>query len=75
MTLTVTDDWGNDFVVENVLDYNYIDVDLVQDLAENHWERLTAEQLKEVARRCKNKERLPDIDDLEWLIQDVMEGK
>ena len=75
MTLTVTDDYGNDFVVENVLDYNYIDVDLVQDLAETHGGRLTAEQLKEVARRCKNKERLPDIDDLEWLIQDVMEGK
>lgn len=73
--IIVIDEDGNERVTENVLDYNYIDVDLCQNIAIDHATELTDEELKEVERRCENSEQLPDMDSLRWIIKEIIDER
>ena len=61
---------------ENVLDYNLIDVGLVQYIAKNDFEtELTKDEIKEVEDRLKGWEELPDTYHLKDIVCDVIEDR
>lgn len=68
----VIDEDGKESVTENVLDYNLIDVDLVQDIADDEDAELTDDEIKEVEDRCSVCEQLPEMEDLREIIRDII---
>ena len=68
----VIDEDGNESVIENVLDYNLIDVGLVQDIADDEDTELTDDEIKEVEDRCCVCEQLPEMEDLREIIRDII---
>lgn len=82
--ITVEDENGGVIVYENVLDYSYIDKDFVQQLAgeiltESPLNKgdttLTEEEIKEVQTSCRYWEQLPDPNELQGIIQDVINDR
>ena len=68
----VIDEDGKESVTENVLDYNFIDVSLCQDIAGDEETELTDEEVEEIERRCSGCEQLPNMEDLRWIIRDII---
>lgn len=66
---------GREVTTENVLDYNFIDVDTVQDIAKDNGTELTEEEICEIRRRLTHYDELPDWDGLRWLVKDVLEER
>ena len=72
----VIDEDGKESVTENVLDYNFIDVDFCQDIAESEFEtELSDAELKEVQKYCEDCERLPDSYDLQQIIEEIINDR
>ena len=71
----VIDEDGKESVTENVIDYNFIDVDLVQDIADDKDTELSEEEIEEVSRRCSSCEQLPNMEDLRCIIQDIIDDR
>lgn len=71
----VIDEDGNESITENVIDYNFIDVDLVQDIADDKGTELSEEEIEEVSRRCSGCEQLPNMEDLRCIIQDIIDDR
>lgn len=72
----VIDENGRESVYENILDYNFIDVDLVQQIAEQDFETsLSEEELKEVQSYCQDSEELPDTYDISEIISEIIKNK
>ena len=72
LKLTIEHEDGRISVVENVLDYNYVDVDLCQDIAIAEETKLSDEEIKEVQRQCERSEQLPDIEHLREIIFEII---
>ena len=70
--LTVESDDGIVHIWDDVLDYNFIDVDLCQDIANDNETELSEDEIKEVEERCENYEQMPNMEDLRWLIRDII---
>lgn len=64
-------------IIDDVLDYNLIDKDMVQDIATNNLEsdELTDEEIKCLEDRLGYWEELPDTYQLEGLIQDIIDDR
>ncbi len=64
-------------IIDDVLDYNLIDKDDVQDIATNNLEseELTDEEIKYLEDRLGYWEELPDTNQLEGLIQDIIDDR
>ena len=74
--IIVIDENGRESVYENILDYNFIDVDLVQQIAEQDFETsLSEEELKEVQSYCQDSEELPDTYDISEIISEIIKNK
>ena len=72
----VIDEDGNESVTENILDYNFIDVDFCQDIAESEFDtELSDDELKEVQKYCEVCERLPDSYDLQQIIEEIINDR
>lgn len=72
----VIDEDGKESVTENVLDYNFIDVDLVQQIAEQDFETsLSEEELKEMQSYCQDSEKLPDTYDISEIISEIIKDR
>lgn len=71
----VIDEDGKEVVTENVIDYNFIDVDLCQSIASDKGTELTSDEINEVSKRCSGREQLPDMEDLRWIIQDIIDER
>lgn len=73
----VIDEDGKESVTENVLDYNLIDKDLVQYIATDELEsnELSDDEIKELEKCLGNWEKLPDVFQLESLIQDIIDDR
>ena len=72
-TLTITDEGGKSLTVHNVLDYDFVDEDNVQTVAEQFGKTLTKAQLVQVQRRCWKAERFPDNEDLTEIVKEVLD--
>lgn len=72
MTITVKDDDGLVHTYENILDYDFVDVSDVQNIAESVGVKLTDKHMKEIKRRCEKMERFPDYEDLSWIIKEIV---
>lgn len=74
--ITVENENGETRVIENVLDYNVIDLELVQNIAKDDFEtELTKEELKELEGDLGFCEELPDIYRLQGLIEDIINNR
>lgn len=72
----VIDEDGNESVTENVIDYNFIDVDLCQDIADTYFDdELSDDELKEVQKYCQDCEKLPDTYDLQQIIDEIISDR
>ena len=72
----VIDEGGKESVTENVIDYNFIDVDFCQDIAESDFHtELSDEELKEVQMYCQSCERLPDSSDMKEIIKQIIKDR
>ena len=73
----VIDEDGKESVTDDVLDYNLIDKDMVQDIATNNLEsdELTDEEIKCLEDSLGYWEELPDTYQLEGLIQDIIDDR
>jgi hypothetical protein len=82
MTLIIIDDDGPERTLTDVIAYDCLCVDDIDTALEdynvinkNENNILTDEQKRRVARICQNCERFPDMDDLRWIIGDVLREK
>lgn len=73
MTITVEED-GRKRVITNVIDYDVLCTDDVDNTAEMLNITLTEEQKKKVARCCQKAERFPDMEDLADIVKNVASG-
>ena len=73
--ITVENENGETRVIENVLDYNVIDLDLCQSIAADKKTELSDEEINEICNRCSKCEQLPDMEDLRWIIQNVINDR
>ena len=72
----VIDEDGRESVTENVIDYNFIDVDLVQQIAEQDFETsLSEDELKEVQSYCQDSEELPDTYGISDIISEIIKDR
>ena len=72
----VIDEDGKESVTENVIDYNFIDVDFCQDIAESDFDtELSDDELKEVQKYCQDCERLPDSYDMNMIIEQIIKDR
>ena len=61
---------------ESITDYNFIDVDLVQQIAKQDFETsLSEEELKEVQSYCQDSEELPDTYDISEIISEIIKDR
>lgn len=75
MTVIIKDDDEFERTLTDVIAYDVLceeDIDVVESALDI---KLTEEQRKEVARRCRNAEYFPSMDDLRWIVRDVYEGR
>lgn len=73
--ITVENENGEVSVIENVLDYNVIDLSLVQKVADDFEIKLTDEEIKEFEEDLQSWEELPDTYQLQGLIEDIINGR
>lgn len=72
----VIDEDGHESVTKNVIDYNFIDVDFCQDIAESDFDtELSDDELKEVQKYCQDCERLPDSYDIQQIIEEIINDR
>ncbi len=71
----IIDEDGNESVTENVIDYNLIDVSLLQELADDKETELTQEEIDYISERCCGCEQIPTIEELQEFIQDVIDDR
>lgn len=72
----VIDEDGKESVTENVLDYNFIDVDLVQQIAKQDFETsLSEEELKDVQSYCQDSEELPDTYCISEIVSEIIKDR
>lgn len=72
----VIDEDGKESVTENVLDYNFIDVDFVQQIAKQDFKTsLSEDELKAVQSYCQDCEQLPDQYDMKMIIEEVIKDR
>lgn len=72
----VIDEDGHENVTENVIDYNFIDVNFCQDIAESECEtELSDDELKEVQKYLQDCERFPDSYDLQQIIEEIIKDR
>ena len=72
----VIDEDGHESTFENVLDYNFIDVDFVQSIAGSDFEtQLSDEELNKVRSYCQDSEQLPDQYDMKMIIEEVIKDR
>jgi hypothetical protein len=76
MKLIVVKEDGSIVVSENILDYNFIDVDLVQKIAREDFEtELTNEELDDLKEDLESWEELPDTYQLQGLVEDIIKDR
>lgn len=76
MKIIVVKDDGSISVTENVLDYNLIDVDLIQKIAADDFEtELSQDEIEEVEDSLSSWDELPDLYQLQGLIQDIIDDR
>ena len=76
MKIIVVKDDGSISVTENVLDYNLIDVDLIQKIAADDFEtELSQDEIEEVENSLSSWDELPDLYQLQGIIQDVIDDR
>ena len=76
MKVIVVKDDGSISVTENVLDYNLIDVDLIQKIAADDFEtELSQDEIEEVENSLSSWDELPDLYQLQGIIQDVIDDR
>lgn len=76
MKIIVVKDDGSISVTENVLDYNLIDVDLIQKIAADDFEtELSQDEIEEVEDSLSSWDELPDLYQLQGIIQDVIDDR
>ena len=76
MKIIVVKDDGSISVTENVLDYNLIDVDLIQKIAADNFEtELSQDEIEEVEDSLSSWDELPDLYQLQGIIQDVIDDR
>ena len=76
MKVIVVKDDGSISVTENVLDYNLIDVDLIQKIAADDFEtELSQDEIEEVEDSLSSWDELPDLYQLQGIIQDVIDDR
>lgn len=67
---------GEERVTENVLDYNLIDVSLVQKIAKDDFETgLTKDEIEDLESDLSDWEELPDVYQLQGLIEDIINDR
>ena len=72
----VIDEDGKESITENVLDYNFIDVDFCQDIAESEFDtELSDDELKEVQKYCQDCEELPDSYGMQQIIEEIINDR
>lgn len=72
----VIDEDGKESITENVLDYNLIDVDLVQMIAKDDFEtKLTKDEIEDLEIDLSGWEELPDVYQLQGLIEDIINDR
>ena len=76
MKIIVVKDDGSISVTGNVLDYNLIDVDLIQKIAADDFEtELSQDEIEEVEDSLSSWDELPDLYQLQGIIQDVIDDR
>ena len=72
----VIDEDGKESFTENVLDYNLIDVDLVQMIAKDDFKtELTKDEIEDLEIDLSSWEELPDVYQLQGLIEDIINDR
>lgn len=73
--ITVQDKNGSFWTIENVLDYNVIDLGLVNTLTDEFETKLTNEEIKELEERLGYWEKLPETNQLQGIIEDIINDR
>lgn len=78
--LIVIDEDGNHFEFDNVLSWGCLckeDIETVEELLSLDGEdvKLTEEEICEVERRLEKRDSLADMEDLRWIVKDVLDDR
>ena len=78
--LIVIDEDGNQSKFDNVLSWGCLckeDIETVEELLSLNGEdvKLTEEEILEVERRLEKRDSLADMEDLRWIVQDVIDDR
>jgi len=78
--LIVIDEDGNQSEFDNVLSWGCLckeDIETVEELLSLNGEdvKLTDEEILEVERRLEKRDSLADMEDLRWIVQDVIDDR
>ena len=72
MKLIKVDDNGSVTVFDDILGFDFINVDDVQNVAENYGTKLTEEELEEFVRRTDHSETFPDYERVSYIVSDIV---